>query len=327
MKLGLQLAEADPTDAVDFAIRAESLGYESVWVGELWRGDAFVSLSAIARETTTVRLGTAIVNVFSRSPAVLAMAAASINRGSDGRMVLGVGVSTPRAVEGIHGLDYDRPLRRTHETVELATRFLSTGNGNVDYRGEVFDVSDVPPLGEDVPVYNAALGPANRRLTGRLCDGWIPHNVPFSRLEEAYETVADAAREVGRAPGSIEVAPYVPAAVADDAADARNAVRGHVAYYVGSGEGYERAVATRYPDEAKRIAEAWRAGDRRRATEFVTDGMVSDLGIAGTPPQARAQLADLETGSIIDTTILVVPAIASDDVADRTIRELAPERR
>ena len=157
-----------------------------------------------------------------------------------------------------------------------------------------------------------------------LADGWIPHNVPFRRLEPTFETVAGAAEEAGRDPEEITVAPYVPCAVSDDADEARDAVRGHVAYYVGSGEGYRKAVAAAFPDEADAVADAWRDGDRGAAAGHVTDEMVDALGVAGTPERARTRLDELLAETPVDYPLLVVPAQAADDLAEQTLEALAP---
>jgi alkanesulfonate monooxygenase SsuD/methylene tetrahydromethanopterin reductase-like flavin-dependent oxidoreductase (luciferase family) len=312
-------------DVVEQAVRAEDLGYDSVWLGELWGADPFTRLAAAATATESIGLGTAIVNVYSRTPAVLAMSAASLDSLSEGRFTLGVGVSTKQAIENIHGHDFDRPVRRAHETIDIVRQLLD-GDERVTYDGELLDVTGVPPLDADVPVYHAALGKANRRVVARLCDGWIPHNVPFPDLGEAFEYVADVAEDAGRDPDDITVAPYVPAVVDDDGEAARDALRGHVAYYVGSGEGYERAVGERFPDEASAVAEAWRDGDRGTARSHVTDEMLAALGVAGTPDEAREQFRSLLDGTPVDRPMVTLPSNASADQHERTIRELAPER-
>lgn len=324
MDRGILLPADDRIDPVVIAPMAEELGYDAVWTPELWGSHAFVRVAELAHHTEEIRLGTAIVNVYSRTPAVLAMAASSLDRVTDGRFTLGLGVSTPKAIEDLHGLEFDRPARRAHETLSLLRQFTD-GEGRVEYDGELISVADFPALDADVPFYYAALGSANRRVTGRFADGWIPHNVPFQRLEDSFELVADTAREAGRDPDEIEVAPYVPAAVSDDPTAARDAIRGHVAYYVGSGEGYRRAVGTVYPDEADRIANAWRNGDRADAAQAVTDEMVDDLGVAGTAEDARERLRELEDTTPIDHAMLVVPAQAADELAEQTITALAPE--
>ncbi len=323
MDIGFRLPQGS-VDPVELARQAESLGYASVWAGELWGADAFVTLGRIAAATDRVGLGTAIVNVYSRTPATLAMAAATLDEASDGRARLGLGASTERAIEGLHGLDYDRPVRRTHETAAIVGEILG-GDEPVSYDGEVLAVSNVPPLDADVPLYNAALGPANRRATGRLFDGWLPHNVPLDRLDEAFETIAAAARAAERNPDAIQVAPYVPTAVTEDEATAREQIAGHVAYYVGSGAGYRRAVATAFPDEAETVAERWADGEREGARDAVTDEMVESLGIAGTPETARQRFHALADRSLIDEA-LVVPAGRPDaDRVWRTIEALAPD--
>ncbi|MFD1587326.1 LLM class flavin-dependent oxidoreductase [Halorientalis brevis] len=325
MEPGLLLPPADVMDPVGVATTAEELGYDSVWMPELWGSDAFVQLGVLARETEEVGLGTAIANVFSRSPAVVAMAAATVDRFADGRMTLGTGVSTPKAVEDLHGMEYDRPVRRAHETIAIAKRYLSTSDEPVSYDGELFEVADFDPLEVDVPIYHAALGPANRRVVARLADGWIPHNVPFPDLDDAFAEIEETARAADRDPAEITVAPYVPAAVSEENPDAaRDAIRGHVAYYVGSGEGYRRAVAQRFPDAAATVADHWRDGDRDAATEAVTDEMVDALGVAGSPSAAREQLERLQAG-LVDLPIVTVPAQAAGDLALETIRALAPE--
>ena len=323
MDRGVLLPDTDAVDATALGERAAGLGYDAVWAPELWGGDAFVRLTDLAHRTEEVRLGTAIVNVYSRSPAAIAQASATLQEVSGGRFTLGLGVSTPKAIEDLHGLEFERPARRAHETIDLVRQF-SGGEGRVNYDGELVSVADFPALETEVPIYYAALGPANRRVVGRLADGWIPHNVPFGRLEEAFEVVAETAREAGRDPDEITIAPYVPSAVSEDPDEARDAIRGHVAYYVGSGDGYRRAVGAAFP-EADAVAEAWREGDRREAAARVTDEMVDALGVAGTPEDARQQLETLEAETPIDHAIVVVPAQAAGELTDSTVEALAPK--
>jgi alkanesulfonate monooxygenase SsuD/methylene tetrahydromethanopterin reductase-like flavin-dependent oxidoreductase (luciferase family) len=311
------------TEAREFVVRCEALGYDACWTGELWGRDAFVALTAVADAVDELTLGTAIVNVFSRSAAALSAAAASLDEVAPAGVRLGIGPSTPKAIEDLHGRDYDRPVRRLHETAELVAAFTA-GEGRVAYEGETVAVADFPALDADVPVYTAALGPAARRATGRVADGWLPHNVPFPELAAAFETVAGTARDAGRDPDRITVAPYVPAAVAEDPDTARDAVRGHLAYYVGSGEGYRRAVATAFPEESDRIAEAWRAGDRGAAREAVTAEMVDALGVAGSPAGARDRFEALAARDVVDHPIVVVPDGADEEMTERTVAALAP---
>jgi alkanesulfonate monooxygenase SsuD/methylene tetrahydromethanopterin reductase-like flavin-dependent oxidoreductase (luciferase family) len=314
-------------DTTELAGRAEDLGYDGLWLGELWGESAPVRLAEVAAHTDDVALGTAILNVFSRSPAVIAMTAATLDRVSGGRFRLGVGTSTQRAVENLHGMAWDdpNPVRRAHETIELVRALLGDEDA-VDYDGQVFEMRGVPPLDADVPIYHAALGTANRRVVARLCDGWIPHNVPFPDLEDdlAYvrEVMADAGREA-----TIDVAPYVPAAVDDDPAAARDVVRGHVAYYVGNGRGYEESVARRFPEAAAAVAGAWRDGDRAAAADRVTDEMVAALGVAGTPEEAREAFRAVAELDPVTRPIVTIPSNADGATVERTVEALAPANR
>ncbi|MDG5821470.1 LLM class flavin-dependent oxidoreductase [Natronococcus sp. A-GB7] len=323
MHLGLVIPRTGEHDPTDLAIEAEAQGYDSVWMGELWGTSSVVKLSEIAARTDEVEIGTAIVNVFSRTPAVLAMTAATLDQVSDGRASMGVGTSTPTAVENVHGMAFERPVRRAHETIEVIQAILA-GDEPVDYDGELISVNGVPPVDRDVPIYHAALGPANRRVVGRLCDGWMPHNIPFSGLENAFETVEETAREADRNPDEITIAPYVPAAVSEDETEAYDAVRGHIAYYAGSADSYRDAIGTVFPNRAERVADAWRNGDRSEATELVTDEMVHELGVAGTPEAARQRLRDLVSETPVDQPLLTIPEQAADDLAESTMGALAP---
>lgn len=323
-RLGVLLPESTDTSDEAFAAQAESLGYESLWAGENWGESAFLRLASVAAATTDVHLGTAITNVFSRSPATIAMTAANLDERSGGRFRLGVGPSSPTLVENLHGMAFDRPVRRTHETVELVQAF-TRGEERVSYAGECFDVEGFPPLDRSFPIFNAAIGAANRRATGRLCDGWIPHLVPFSRISASFQTVADAAAEVGRTPQEITVAPYLPVAVADDADRATAAVSEHVAFYVGSSKSFRRAVAAAYPDGAESIAARWNDGDHDGAAEAVTDEMLADLCVCGTPETARRQLRALLDNETIDLPLLALPAGVDEAMIEQTVRELAPE--
>ena len=320
------LVPNDHDDVAAFAARAEELDYDSVWTGELWGRDAFVALTRAAEATDSVDLGTAITNVYGRSPATIAQAGATLDEASDGRARLGLGTSTPKAVEDLHGMAFDNPPRRMHEATELVKLFLDS-EGRVAYDGEIFEVADFPSLGRDVPVYAAALGPANRRATGRTADGWLPHNIPFEHLSDAFETIAETAREAGRDPDDIEVAPYVPSAVSDDREEAVRAARGHIAYYVGSGEGYRKAVAQSFPDGADAVAEAWRDGDREDARAAVTEEMIEGLTVAGTPEEAREQFDAVAALDVIDEPLVVIPDGSPKELVEQTVAALAPEKR
>lgn len=325
--VNLLLPDTKERSQVEWASLVEELGYDGAWLVELWGKSALVEAAAVVERTNHVGIGIAIANVYSRSPAVLAMGAASIQRLSQGRFTLGTGVSTPTVIENLHGMEFDRPVRRAHESIELIKEFAS-GDRRVDYDGQIFSVEGFPSLDVSIPVYHAALGPANRRMVGRVADGWLPHLIPHSELEDCYEEIEMSARDADRDPDSISVVPYFPTAVAEDEEDARAAIRGHLAYYIGSGDGYKNAAAIGYPEAADLIAEAWRSGDRDAAVSYVTDEMVDDIGVAGTPESASDRLESLlDKYDIIDEALLGVPRQANHDVILETVQSIGPSTR
>lgn len=326
MQVDLVVTEMQGEALKDVAVRAESLGYDNIMLTELWGENSFVQLAELAHATEEIGLGTAIVNVYSRSPAVLAMTAVSLDRLSDGRFLLGTGVSTKKVIEDLHGMSFDRPVRRAHETIEVVKKFIAGDGERVNYDGELIDVADFPAQSASVPIYHAGLGPANRRVVGRLADGWLPHNIPISELDDAFELIADTAEESGRDPDDITVAPYLPTAASEDRDAARNTLRRHIAYYVSSGEGYRKAASMRFEEEVDRVNEAWRNGDRETAAEEVTEEMIDNLGVAGSPDEVRDRLQTLVEDTVTDRPIIVIPDPASDELRDETIEHVAPEK-
>lgn len=309
--------------AGEWGRRVESFGYDSLWAAEGWGDNAFVQLAEVATQTSTLRLGTAIANVYSRSPAVLAMGVASLSRLSDGRAVLGLGASHPSFVEGLHNVDYDRPVRRCHESIELI-RALTQGEDLVSYEGELFDVEGYPPLDEPVPIYNAALGKANRRATGRVADGWIPFLIPVSQLEDAYGTVADAARKANHDPNDVTVIPQILSSIHEDPETARDPVRRFIASYIGNFEAYRSIIADAYPEATAAVATAWQDDDEREAMDRIPEAMLQELGVAGTPEKGRERILEILDIEAIDSAIVYVPTAASRDILDKTMATLSP---
>lgn len=313
-------------DVGQFGQFVEGLGYNSVWLNESWGSDPFVELTAVARDTDSLGVGTSIINAFTRTPATLAMSAASLARVSGGRFTLGLGAGHPELVEDLHNVPWEQPIKQMYETISLVKRMLGDGS-ELDYHSDLFDVSGFGPLDTNVPIYSAALGPANRRVTGRLSKGWIPYNVPFDQLAANFETIAEAAREAGRNPNDVQVVPYVAAVVSDNRETARKELRANIASYVGgfSDDSYKNAVGEGFADEADRIADAWRRGDENEARAAVTDEMLEALGIAGTPAEARDKLRALQERPLVDRVLIAVPHSVDPETAQQTVRELAPD--
>jgi F420-dependent oxidoreductase-like protein len=278
-------------ETISIAKRAENAGFHSVWKGEASASSSFTTLGAIARETDEIRLATGIANVYSRSPALLAMEAATLDSLSEGRAILGLGTSSAPLVEGWHGMAFDRPLRRTRETIEVVRQTVETCA--VEYDGEVFDLGpyrahfDTPR--DDIPIFNAAMGETNRRLTGEYADGWFPMYVPLRSLSDVAATVTGAAKRTGRDPDDVAVAPRVPVVAADDSADAEQLARECLALELGSG--YSEVVERfGYGASAEEIRSLWTSGDRDGAAGAITDEMLAEFAVFGTESECREQL-------------------------------------
>jgi F420-dependent oxidoreductase-like protein len=262
MKLGLNLGfltSSDP-NPVPLALEAEKLGYDSVWVAEAWGSDAVSLLAWVGALTKRIALGTAILQIPSRTPALTAMTAATLDRLSGGRLLLGLGVSGPQVVEGWHGVPYGKPLTRTRETVAIVRQILARDEPLM-FRGESYAIPAegselgkplklmMSPLRKTVPIYLAALGPKNVALAAEIADGWLPiFYSPFhagvfrESLDEGFSK---------RAPDKpFDVAPGVTVAMGPDVEACFDAVKPKIALYIGGmgapGKNFYNDLTRRY---------------------------------------------------------------------------------
>ncbi|MHB9287897.1 LLM class flavin-dependent oxidoreductase [Halobacteriales archaeon Cl-PHB] len=315
-------------DDLELVRRAEDLGYESLWAAEGQGKTAFGKLERWATATDDIGLATGIVNVFSRTPATLAQAVATLDAHSGGRAILGLGVAHPGVVEGFHGAEFDRPLARLAEYVELVRRYLRGDPEGFD--GEFFTPSRTrfwdafDPKRAEVPIYNAALGPDNVRLTGARADGWLPNLYPEDRFATALNWLAEGAARADRAVESVDVAMYVLTAVHDDPAVARRAAAEHVAYYLREIPGYYDRLAVEAGFEAD--VEAVRGADSlETGADQVSDAFLDAVAVAGTPETVRVGLADLRAAGV-DLPIVRAPAGTDTEWVERTLDTFAPLR-
>jgi F420-dependent oxidoreductase-like protein len=313
--------------AVELARVAEASGLDGVWVPEAFGSDAFTLLGAIAAHTSRLRLATGIVNTFSRSPALLAQTFATLDELSNGRVTIGLGVSGPQVIERWHGVKFERPLRRMREVVEIVR--LALAGERVNYEGECFRLSGfrllIRPLQPRIPVYLATLKPQALELTGEIADGWLPTHVSLAHLPAMLERVAAGAKRAGRALTEIDVAPATLAAVSEPALEARRLCAQHLAYYVGGMGTFYHELMHRlgFGDEADRIQERWKRGDREGAAAQVSRAMLDGLVIAGTGDDClRAIEARRAAG--IDHLVLFPPHGSSIELVTRTLRALGP---
>ena len=309
----------------EYARAAEARGYHSIWVAESWGMDATVLLSHLGAHTKNIKLGSAIINVYSRTPGLLAMAAESLNELYPGRLILGLGTSTKALIEGFHGVKFDMPARRLREVAQLVRR--ATAGEQVDFRGKTVSMQGyrlrVKPTQPPPPIYMAALGDLSLKVVAEVGDGWIPFQAPLSAIGAKAVDLRAAAKAAGRPDGAIIIAPMVECAVWHDREQARSAVRKHIALYMGAmGPHYSGFVAScGFEKEVAAIRSAWAAKQRDAACAAVTDTMLDQMAIAGTPAECRAQLAKWRAAGA-DLPILFFPGDCTNDMVELAIDTL-----
>jgi len=304
---------------VDLVQQAERLGYDSVWTAEAYGSDAVTPLAWLGALTTRIKLGSSIMQMSARVPAMTAMTAATLDLLSGGRVVLGLGVSGPQVVEGWHGQPYGKPLTRTREYVEII-RAIWARKEPLTYNGAEYQIPisggsglgkpltlTIHPLRERIPIYLAALGPKNVELAGEIGDGWLP--IFYSPAQEASQLAAlDAGLAKRNAAEPFDIAPTVSVVLGDDVAACRERVKPTLALYIGGmgarGKNFYFDLACRYgyEDAAHQIQDLYLDGKKRGAAAAVPDTLVDEVALCG--PQARiAELLAAWKASRVTTII------------------------
>jgi F420-dependent oxidoreductase-like protein len=341
MRLALNLNYSGSSMALDMTriLEAERLGYASVWSAEAYGSDAVTPAAWIAARTERIHVGTAIMQIPARTPAMTAMTAMTLDALSGGRFRLGLGVSGPQVVEGWHGQPFGKPLRKTREYVEVVRAILRRDKP-LEFRGEYYQIPytgpDATGLGKplrsilhgraDLPIYLAAVGPRNVALAAEIADGWIPIFFSARRMAMFREWLGEGFRAGGRSAAAqrdFDVMPMVPVVIGDDVAACRAAVKPRLALYVGGmgarGRNFYNDIARRYgyEDDARRIQDLYLGGRKDEAAAAVPDALVDEVALCGPRERMREQLAEWQASGV--TTIMV----AGDTNAVRTMAELA----
>lgn len=307
---------------------ADECGYEAFFMPEAWGREAWVLLGHLAGQTSRIALGTGIVNVYSRSAAVLAMATATLDEISGGRAILGLGVSGKAVIEGWHGVPMEKPLARLRDYVAVIRKILRHDRSRYD--GEALQVAPgfamrFNPPRSSVPIFLASLTRAGIRLAGEIADGWMPFLASPEALAEDMAELQTGLAAAGRPRTVIAVAPYVLCNVDDDLAAARRPGREMIAFYVGGMGRYYHETVTRhgFGPAADRIRELWAARRRDEAVAAVPDELVDAVAVCGPAARCRARLDEYRRAGI-DLPIVSLPQGISAVKAEATIRALAP---
>ncbi|MEF8778607.1 MAG: TIGR04024 family LLM class F420-dependent oxidoreductase, partial [Natronomonas sp.] len=271
-------------DIVEVTQQAEELGFDYIGFGETTGWDSVTLLTVLAERTETIGISDDVIGPFSRSPGQIAQAAGSVQLLSDDRLRLGLGTSSPGLVEGWHGLEFDRPLRRLRETIEIID--MATAGEEVTYDGEIFTPEGFElelPTPIDVPIDVAALGPKGVELAGRFADGWVPQLFTPDGLEQRLEDLHRGAELADRDPSELRTSVLLRACALEDGEKARQLGRQHVAFMISVyGPFYRQSIAEQgYEDVVETVRSNWMDGDREAAIDAVDDEILDGLVACG----------------------------------------------
>ena len=296
---------------VDYVVEAERLGARAVWVPEAWGTDALTPLGAVASRTDRILLGSGIVQLGARTPAMLGMSAASLQLLSGGRLLLGLGTSGPQVMEGWHGVAFARPLVRTRETIEILRRIES--GARLEYDGELHQLP-LPggqgralrlgaPL-DALPIYVASLGPNNLRLTGELTDGWLGTTFLCAAADVFLDPIREGAESVGRTLADVDLTVSVTCEITDDVAEAGRRHAGGYAFTIGAmgsaSTNFYNAAFTRqgFGDEVAEVQRLWRDGEREAAAAAVPIEIGLGTNLIGPADEIARRLDEYRAAGI-----------------------------
>ncbi|MDQ6661559.1 MAG: LLM class flavin-dependent oxidoreductase [Chloroflexota bacterium] len=303
---------------------ADELGYDSVWLGESWGYEIFTSMADLVRVTKRIKIGAGIANIYSRTPGLIAMSAATLDERSGGRIILGLGPSGANVIEHWHGLHFEKPVKRTREYIEIIRSILRSEK--LVYHGEFFNLERgfklrFTPLRADLPIYVAAMGPKNVMQSGEIADGILPVYWPGDKWGELRQELDEGARLAGRPPHSAAIAPYVTSVILNENADEqqRMAARFHaaapLAYYIGKMGVYYAQMLTRngFGEDVEAVKEGWKSG-MKEAIAAVSPRMLDAVSIIGTPEEMVSKL-DRWAALGMDEPLLAMPGGLVDEAA------------
>jgi alkanesulfonate monooxygenase SsuD/methylene tetrahydromethanopterin reductase-like flavin-dependent oxidoreductase (luciferase family) len=322
---GITPFHTDSPAAVRLATHAEELGYSEFGIAEGWTHDAVVVLAQIAGLTSRMGLATGVLSVWSRTPASIAMAAAGLQRASEGRFALGLGASSPPLVEGLHGLTWSSPVAQMRSTL-VAVRALLDGSRLPTDRDDVraLKLGSLPD--QRIPISLAALAPGSVRLAGELADRWLPFLWARSRIPEGRELLAEGETRA-EDPSPTTVTTSVPLAVGPDEETARGMAAGWlVAYLTLMGPLYARMLRDRFGfvEEVDALLEA-NAGGGRPQLPAAAEALAREVTIMGTYDEAPALVGEwLEAGA--DAVSLVLPLGVPEERMREMLEAAAPTR-
>lgn len=322
MRLGMMLGYA--AGKIDLPIglvkEADRLGVYAVWTAEAYGSDCISPLAWVGAQTENVKLGTAIMQMPGRTPANAAMTAMTMNQLSNGRFLMGLGLSGPQVVEGWHGVSYKRPLTRTREYVDIVRQIFKR-EGRMSYDGKLYQIpyngDDATGLGKplksslhaqpDIPIYLASIGPKNVQLTAEIADGWLPIFFSPDKYAEIYAPHVEAGFAKagnGKSYANFDIAPNVPVIINDNLDICYNMLRPFLALYIGGmgakGKNFYHDLACRYgyQEAADTIQDLYLSGKKGEAMMAVPAELIDEIALVGTKERVKERLTRWQNAPI-----------------------------
>ncbi|MDQ2838407.1 MAG: LLM class F420-dependent oxidoreductase [Actinomycetota bacterium] len=327
MKLGLNLGYwgmGNDADNLALAREADVLGYSCAWAAEAYGSDVPTVLAWVGAQTQQIGLGSSILQIPARSPAMTAMTAATLDTLSGGRFRLGLGVSGPQVSEGWHGVRFDKPLARTREYVDIVNLALS--RKRVRYEGQHYTLPlpdgpgkalqlTVHPVREHIPIYLASVGPKNLELTGEIADGWLAIFLSTDFVGEQLERISAGRAKVGKSLDGFDVVASAPLVISEDLQAAAAPIRSYAALYIG-GMGskdvnFYNQLASRmgFTDEAAAIQERFMARDYEAAAAAVPFDFIDKTSLIGPKARIAERMAAFAAAGV--TSLNIMPSAGS----------------
>ena len=278
---------------------------DSVWIPETWGMEGYSMLSSVSQIIKNSKIGSSIINIYSRTPTLIAMGAATIDILSNGRFILGLGTSSEPIVQEWHGLEFTDPVQRMREYVDIVKLTLS-GN-KVNYDGKLFHLKNftllIKPKTKNIPIYLAAVNEKMVELTWEIADGVIFYLRPFTELKKTIQKMQSKKQ--------IDVACQIITCISDDSEKAIDRAKKTLAFYISVGTIYRKFLAKNgFNNETRNIYEEFQKSGLHSNHELVTDSMLDSLVICGSPQECVKKLEQ-----IVNTGI-TLPIIQFNPVGD-----------
>jgi alkanesulfonate monooxygenase SsuD/methylene tetrahydromethanopterin reductase-like flavin-dependent oxidoreductase (luciferase family) len=311
LNLGLWDRMTNWDEAVEIVRLADELGYHSVSIPESFGRDGFTLCDRLLAATKNIHVCFGLANVFSRSPAVLAQTAATLDELSGGRFILGLGSSTPNLVEGWHGLNFEKPLLRTRETIEICHRIWDRDRS--PYDGKIFKAEGVKlsfePVRKRIPIWHGALLDKSLALCGEKADGWFPNLLPMAGFNHNKKIISASSVGAGRDADAVTIVGGMQLMVGDDPSPLLQMLKFGVAVYYGPATSpYAKAAAgLGYADDVAEVQTAYAEGGSQAAIEATSDQLAGAVAVVGPIEDCRSRVAEILNGSS-DLLSVTLPA-------------------